>query len=136
MPDNTAAKARRTSTVDRMANLAAVPTETPAGAEPAAESAARPAPAPRQAKRERPTRRAMAVEQPQPKPYPARISHATTYEQLEELENVGREARRERPELGAVPVTALLRAAAEICLDNDQFRKRMVRDARERWAAK
>ena len=99
-------------------------------------TADRAAPAPRQTRRERPPRRAMAAEQSQPKPYPARVSHATTYEQLEDLENVGREARRERPELGAVPVTALLRAAAEICLDSDQLRKRMVRDARERWAAK
>jgi hypothetical protein len=108
-------------------------TATPdeAGPEPAAVAAAEPARGPA-----RKARRAMPAETKPAPDYPARMSHATTHEQLDGLEDLSRSLRRERPDLGAVPVTALLRAAAAICLDDERLRARMIREARTTWAAR
>jgi hypothetical protein len=127
MPDGTAAKARRASAIDRMAGLAAVPETSPEPEAPA--SPERPA-------RKAPARRAMPAETKAGPDYPARMSHATTYDQLDALEDLSRTLRRERPDLGAVPVTALLRAAAAICLDDERLRARMIREARTTWKAR
>jgi hypothetical protein len=68
-----------------------------------------------------------------PQEYKARVSHATTYDQLDALEEVAKAYRRAH---GIhVPITALLRAAAAICLDNAQLRERMARDAAVVWNA-
>jgi hypothetical protein len=131
MPDPTA-KARRASAIDRMASLAAVPN---AEAEPEPEApAAEPKPS-RPARKAAPAKAMLAETRPGPD-YPARMSHATTHEQLDALEDLSRSLRRDRPDLGAVPVTALLRAAAAICLDDERLRARMVREARTTWAAR
>lgn len=78
--------------------------------------------------------RAMPAEAPKPSEYPARISHATTYAQYDELEDLCKAARRERPDLGALSVTALLRAMTQICLDSETLRARAVREARANWS--
>ncbi len=130
MPDSTAAKVRRASAIDQMAQMTRLAGE--AGPEPAAPAAAaEPARSPA-----RKARKAMPAETKAAPDYPARMSHSTTYEQLDALEDLSRSLRRERPDLGAVPVTALLRAAAAICLDDERLRVRMVRGARTTWAAR
>lgn len=79
---------------------------------------------------------AMPAEQARPAAfYSARVSHATTPEQLAELEqirlteNTQRRAAR-RP---AISITAMLRAAAAICLENDRLRAQMIKRAGEEW---
>jgi hypothetical protein len=52
-------------------------------------------------------------------------------DQLDALEEVSRAARRATGQ--AVPLTALLRAAAAICLDDARLRDRMARIARTEW---
>jgi hypothetical protein len=135
MPDSNAAKARRTATVDRMAALAAAPP-----AEETAERAERSTRAATERRRKAPattgrTVRAaapMAAETPKPtKLYSARVSHTTTPDQLDALEEVSRQARRATGQ--AVPLTALLRAAVAICLDDARLRDRMARLARTEW---
>ena len=135
MPDNPTAKARRASAIDRMASLAAVPeTEPePAAPEPAAAASE---PEPKRPARKAAAVKAMPAETKAGPDYAARMSHATTHEQLDTLEDLSRSLRRERPDLGAVPVTALIRAAAQICLDDERLRARMVREARTTWAAR
>jgi len=74
----------------------------------------------------------MPAAQPKPKAvYSARISHTTTPDQLDALEEVSRQARRATGQ--AVPLTSLLRAAAAICLDDARLRERMARLARTEW---
>jgi hypothetical protein len=74
----------------------------------------------------------MPPETPRPgKLYSQRISHTTTPDQLDALEEVSRAARRATGQ--AVPLTALLRAAAAICLDDARLRDRMARLARTEW---
>jgi hypothetical protein len=74
----------------------------------------------------------MPAAQPKPKAvYSARISHTTTPDQLDALEEVSRAERRATGQ--AVPLTALLRAAAAICLDDARLRARMARLARTEW---
>jgi hypothetical protein len=63
--------------------------------------------------------------------YPARISHTTTHDQREALEEVSRQARRATGQ--AVPLTALIRAAVQICLDDPGLRERMAQIARTEW---
>lgn len=76
----------------------------------------------------------MPAEMPKPaKLYSARVSHTTTPDQLDALEEVARQARRADDAHRAVPVTAMLRAAASICLDDARMRDRMVRLARTDW---
>jgi hypothetical protein len=76
--------------------------------------------------------RAMPAEQPKAQPaYSQRISHTTTPDQLDALEEVSRAARRATGQ--AVPLTALLRAATAICLDDARLRDRMARLARTEW---
>jgi hypothetical protein len=76
--------------------------------------------------------RAMPAEQPRAQPvYSQRISHTTTPDQLDALEEVSRQARRATGQ--AVPLTALLRAATQICLDDARLRDRMARLARTEW---
>jgi hypothetical protein len=78
----------------------------------------------------------MSAEQAKPTVfYSARVSHSTTPEQLGALErirleeNTARRAAR-RP---AISITALLRAATEICLENDRLRAQMIKRAGEEW---
>jgi hypothetical protein len=74
----------------------------------------------------------MPAETPRPaKLYSQRISHTTTPDQLDALEEVSRAERRATGQ--AVPLTALLRAAAAICLDDARLRARMARLARTEW---
>jgi hypothetical protein len=74
----------------------------------------------------------MPAEQPKAQPvYSARISHTTTPDQLDALEEVARAERRATGQ--AVPLTSLLRAAAAICLDDARLRARMARLARTEW---
>jgi hypothetical protein len=74
----------------------------------------------------------MPAETPKPaKLYSARVSHTTTPDQLDALEEVSRQARRATGQ--AVPLTSLLRAAAAICLDDARLRERMARLARTEW---
>jgi hypothetical protein len=63
--------------------------------------------------------------------WPARISHYTSPTQLAALEALRTEAKSDGDR--AVPVAALLRAAASICLDDPQLRARMVDLARDEW---
>jgi hypothetical protein len=138
MPENpsAAAKARRASAVERMAGLAAAPPPDP---EATAERSARSRRAATERGRRAPattarTVRAAAMPAEQPKPpaaYSVRISHTTTPDQLDALEEVSRQARRATGQ--AVPLTALLRAAAAICLDDARLRDRMARLARTEW---
>jgi len=146
MPDNTAAaagakpgaaaKARRASAVERMAGLAAAPAPDP---EVTAERSERSASAAAAGKRKAPattarTVRAAAMPAETPRPaklYSARVSHTTTPDQLDALEEVSRAARRATGQ--AVPLTSLLRAAAAICLDDARLRDRMQRLARTEW---
>jgi hypothetical protein len=135
MPDNTA-KARRTAAVERMANLAAEPAADP---EVTAERSERSKRAATERGRRAPattsrTVRAAAMPAETPRPaklYSARISHTTTPDQLDALEEVSRAARRATGQ--AVPLTSLLRAAAAICLDDARLRDRMARLARTEW---
>jgi hypothetical protein len=135
MPDNTA-KARRTAAVERMANLAAEPAPDP---EATAERSERSKRAATERGRRAPattgrTVRAAAMPAETPRPaklYSARISHTTTPDQLDALEEVSRAARRATGQ--AVPLTSLLRAAAAICLDDARLRDRMARLARTEW---
>jgi hypothetical protein len=62
--------------------------------------------------------------------WPARVSHYTSPEQLAALEAVRTQAKAGGR---AVPVAALLRAAAAICLDDPQLRARMIELARDQW---
>jgi hypothetical protein len=138
MPDkpDAAAKARRASVADRMAGLAAVPAPEP---EVTAERSARSTRAAAERGRKAPattarTVRAAAMPAETPRPaklYSARVSHTTTPDQLDALEEVSRAARRATGQ--AVPLTALLRAAAAICLDDARLRDRMARLARTEW---
>jgi hypothetical protein len=74
----------------------------------------------------------MPATQTRPQPvYSERISHTTTPDQLDALTEVSRQARRATGQ--AVPLTALLRAAAQICLDDARLRERMARLARTEW---
>jgi hypothetical protein len=73
----------------------------------------------------------MPAETRAPKEYTARVSHTTTLDQLDALEEVSRAARRAKGR--AVPLTALLRAATAICLDDARLRDRMVRLADTEW---
>lgn len=135
MPDNTA-KDRRAAAVERMAGLAAAPAPDP---EATAERSERVQRAGAERRRKAPTTtartvRAAAMPAETPKPaklYSARVSHTTTPDQLEALEEVARESRRATG--AAVPLTALLRAAASICLDDARLRDRMARLARTDW---
>jgi hypothetical protein len=135
MADNTA-KARRASAVERMAGLAASPAPEPEVTAERSERSKRAA-AERGRRAPRTTARtvraaAMPAEAPRPQPvYSARISHTTTPDQLDALEEVSRAARRATGQ--AVPLTALLRAAAAICLDDARLRERMTRLARVEW---
>lgn len=139
MPDKSTAaetKARRASVADRMAGLAAVPAPEP---EVTAERSERSTRAAAERGRKAPattarTVRAAAMPAETPKPtklYSARVSHTTTPDQLDALEEVSRQARRATGQ--AVPLTALLRAAAAICLDDARLRDRMARLARTDW---
>jgi hypothetical protein len=137
MPDNKAAdaKARRASAVDRMAALAAAP--DPEATAERSERGKRAASERRQrtpATTARTVRAAvpMPAETPRPpKLYSARVSHTTTPDQLELLEEISRDARRKTGQ--AVPITALLRAAVAICADDARLRERMARLARVEW---
>ena len=141
MPDSTAAaaaKARRTSTAERMAGLAAAPAAEPEVTAERSERSQRAAAEHRRAAPATTARtvraRAMPAETPRPaKLYQARVSHTTTVDQLDALEEVARSAYRAQPELGKVPLTSLLRAAAAICLDDARLRDRMARLARTDW---
>lgn len=142
MPDSTAAaakdaaKSRRAAVADRMAGLAAAPAPEPDVTAERSERSKRAAAA---SKRTAPPTTArtirsapMPAEAPRPpKLYSARVSHTTTPDQLEALEEVSRQAKRQGN--GAVPLTSLLRAAAQICLDDARLRDRMVRQARTEW---
>jgi hypothetical protein len=139
MPDKStgaAAKARRASAVERMAGLAAAPAADP---EATAERAERSTRAAARSRRQAPATTArtvraapMPAETPRPaKLYSQRISHTTTPDQLDALEEVSRQARRATGQ--AVPLTSLLRAAAQICLDDARLRDRMARLARTEW---
>jgi hypothetical protein len=78
----------------------------------------------------------MAAEQAKPaSSYGARISHATTPEQLAELEQIrlAENTARRAAKRPALSVTALLRAATQICLDNDKLRAQMIKRAGEEW---
>lgn len=78
----------------------------------------------------------MAAEQARPAAYySARVSHATTPGQLAELEQirVTENAARRAARRPALSVTALLRAAAAICLENDRLRAQMIKRAGEEW---
>jgi hypothetical protein len=131
-----AAKARRESAVQRMAGLAAAPAPEP---EVTAERSARSKRAAAERGRRAPATTARAVrasampaETPRAaKLYSARVSHTTTPDQLDALEEVSRAARRATGQ--AVPLTSLLRAAAAICLDDARLRDRMARLARTEW---
>jgi hypothetical protein len=63
--------------------------------------------------------------------WPARVSHYTSPAQLADLERVRSEAKAEGGP--AVPVAALLRAAADICLTDPELRRQMTELARTRW---
>src|SRR6266568_5394880 len=72
---------------------------------------------------------AMPAEAPRPPAaYSARISHTTTPAQLEALEAL-RTAEKATGD-GAVSITALLRAAAALCLDDPRLRARWIKAAR------
>lgn len=139
MPDDkTAAKARRATAVDRMAALAAAP-----DSEVTAERAERSKRAATERRQRTPattsrTVRAsapMPAETPQPgKRWPERISHSTSAAQLDALEEVAKATYRARPDKGKISTTALLRAAAAICLDDARLRERMGRLAQIDWA--
>jgi hypothetical protein len=136
MADNTTAKARRNAAVERMAGLAAASAPKP---EERAERSKRSTRAATERKRQAPTTTArtvraaaMPAETPRPgKAYSSRVSHTTTPDQLDALEEVSRAERRRTGQ--AVPLTALLRAAAAICLDDARLRERMARIARTEW---
>jgi hypothetical protein len=135
MPENPA-KTRRAAAVERMAGLAAAPAPEPEVTAERSERSKRAA-AERGRKAPATTSRtvraaAMPAETPRPaKLYSARISHTTTPDQLDALEEVSRAACRATSQ--AVPLTALLRAAASICLDDARLRDRMARLARTEW---
>ena len=123
-----ATRGRGTALAEQLAQraqgLSAAPAPTPA--------AGRPRPA--RERREAPagTRRSMPAETPKPPPsYSARISHTTTPAQLQALEAVRSEAKAAGS--GAVSVTALLRAAAALCLDDPRLRARWIKAARTEW---
>lgn len=63
--------------------------------------------------------------------YSARISHTTTPGQLEALEAL-RTAEKATGG-GAVSITALLRAATALCLDDPRLRARWIKAARTEW---
>lgn len=136
MPDKRAAADRRAQLADRMAGLAAVPAADP---EETAERSERSKKAAAERKSKAPattarTVRAAAMPAETPKPgklYSSRVSHTTTPDQLDALEEVSRQAKRASGQ--AVPITALLRAAAAICLDDARLRERMTRLARLEW---
>jgi hypothetical protein len=116
----------------RMAGGLAAPAKSAAAPKP--RTAARPAAAERPARKTSPStsRAGMAAEQTKPPAfYSARISHTTTAEQLAELERVRSDAKREGN--GAVSVTALLRAAVALCLDDQRLRARWIKAARNEW---
>jgi hypothetical protein len=121
---------------ERMAGMIAEPAANP---EETAERSARSTRAAQESRRRAPATtartvraRAMPAEQPKAQPaYSARVSHTTTPDQLDALEEVSRQARRATGQ--AVPLTALLRAAAQICLDDARLRDRMARLARVEW---
>jgi hypothetical protein len=74
----------------------------------------------------------MPAEDPRPRSnWPARVSHYTSCEQLAELEALRSHAKADGGT--AVPVAALLRAAAAICLQDPQLRVRLVELARSEW---
>jgi hypothetical protein len=75
---------------------------------------------------------AMPAEAPKPPAaYSARISHTTTPGQLEALEAL-RTAEKASGG-GAVSITALLRAATALCLDDPRLRARWIKAARGEW---
>jgi hypothetical protein len=75
---------------------------------------------------------AMPAEAPKPPAaYSARISHTTTPAQLEALEAL-RTAEKATGD-GAVSITALLRAATAMCLDDPRLRARWIKAARTEW---
>jgi hypothetical protein len=137
MPDKSTAaadaKARRAAAVDRMAALAAEPAP-----EVTAERSERSKQAAAERRRKAPATTArtvraapMPTEQAKAPAYSARVSHTTSVEQLEALEEVSRQARRATGQ--AVPLTSLIRAACQICLDDARLRDRMQRLARTEW---
>lgn len=137
MPDsNAAAKSRRATVTDRMAALAAAPAPEP---EVTAERSERSRAAAAESRRQAPKTTARIVrsapmppESPRPaRLYSERISHTTTADQLDALAELSRQAKRQGK--GAVPVTALLRAATQIILDDARLRDRCVRLARTEW---
>lgn len=68
---------------------------------------------------------AMPAEQPKPAAaFSARVSHTTTPQQLAALEAIRTEAKAQGS--GAVAVTALIRAACELCLTDPKLRKRWL----------
>jgi hypothetical protein len=74
----------------------------------------------------------MPAEQPKPPAaYSARISHTTTAGQLQALETV--RSQQKATGGGAVSVTALLRAATALCLDDERLRARWIKLARNEW---
>jgi hypothetical protein len=80
----------------------------------------------------RTTTEAMPAETPKPPAaYSARISHTTTPAQLEALEAL-RTAEKATGD-GAVSITALLRAATALCLDDPKLRARWIKAARGEW---
>ncbi len=134
--DKNAASARRSAAIERMAGLAAVPAAAPEATAERAERASSAATKRRQAAPATTARVVRAAPMPAetPKPaklYSARVSHTTTPDQLDALEEVSRAARRATGQ--AVPLTSLLRAAAAICLDDARLRDRMARLARTEW---
>jgi hypothetical protein len=143
MPDKStdAAKARRTSAVERMAGLAAAPAPEP---EATAERSDRAATAAARRKRSSPpttgrTVRASAMPAEASRPakaaeYRARISHSTTYDQRDALEEVKRWYQRNGRTGRSVSMSALLRAAADICLSDARLRERMAREADLTWS--
>lgn len=135
MPDNSA-KAKRATAADRMAALAAAPE-----AEATAQRAERSSKANTERRRKAPATTARTIrasapmppETPKPRKLYERFSHQLPLDQLEALEEIARAAYRANPDLGKVPLTALLRAATAICLDDARLRDRMTRQARTEW---
>jgi hypothetical protein len=143
MADQPKARATKTSKAadDLAARMAGTLAPPPADTKPAARKSRAAAPPrqpqPGQAASSRPAappRRAAGMPAEQPRPasfYPARISHTTTPAQLQELEAI-RSAEKATGN-GAVSVTALLRAAVDLCLQDQRLRARWVKLARTEW---
>jgi hypothetical protein len=122
-PTRASTKAAGSKLADRMAGLAAQPAPAPARERRTAQP--RRTPAARGAA-------AMPAEQARPPAvYSARISHTTTPEQLQALESVRSEQKAQGG--GAVAVTALIRAAVALCLEDQRLRARWIKAARNEW---